>query len=157
MKLIAPFFIAALLLSDLAWACSAPVKPDIASLDSYDQIFIGEVVSVHLTEFDRLRTEEIASNDGTRSAYVGWGGSTHEHEVTVLVSQVFAGEPETRTVMRISGCGVPLPETAADEGIFFVTADGGVVPVYRSQKFYYTDWVLKVALHFWKPSQNDVQ
>lgn len=131
-----------------AHGCTVPTRPFESELPSYSQVYVGHVVSVHLTEYEKLLRESLGSD---RQGEVGlyFGSSPLEHEVKVVVTQRMKGSPAEIVTLKLRGCSVPVPQVG-EQGIFFVQGSGRVIPVYSSQQFWFTEWVMKATEHYRK-------
>jgi hypothetical protein len=145
MKVLAVAFTAvALVAARQALACSIPHVPSESMLSSYSQIFVGDVVAVHLVEYERERLREIAEG-AERQVNTHRFGVTLDHSVRVLVTHSLKGTPEPITELLIGGCGVPVPQ-AGEPGLFFVPSDGRVAVVYQSDHRF-SEWLIKATKH----------
>ena len=134
------------LVTSQAHGCSAPARPFESEFASYSQVYVGQVVSVHLTEYERRLRESLGS-DSPGDVGLYFGSSSLEHEVKAVVTQRLKGSPPETVTVTLGGCGVFIPQVG-EQGIFFVSERGLVVPVYANQKFWFTQWVMKATEYY---------
>ena len=129
-----------------AAACSVPPRPFESEFPNYKQVFVGHVVAIHLTEYEKSLRHRIesGSDDGVGTYF---GSSALEHEVRVVVSHRLKGTVQDTMTMKLSGCGITLPQPG-DEGIFFVNSGGGIIPVYMSERFWFSEWLFKATKYY---------
>lgn len=127
-----------------ARACSVPHAPFDSMLPSYTQLFVGDVVAVHLVEYERERLREIAEGSEQR-INTHRAGVTLDHSVRVLVTHSLRGSPESIVELLIGGCGVPIPQVG-EPGLFFVPSEGRVAVVYQSDRRF-SEWLIKATKH----------
>lgn len=109
-------FILLLLVSVPCTACTRRHLPDASELDRYSKVFTGRVAGVEIVQGDW-----------------SFGGWSERHNLYIQVESVFKGEVLAMVTLKsVHGCALPIPLVDQD-GIFFVTVDGLIEPVYRSE------------------------
>ena len=129
-------------------ACPALTRP-FQDLDKYENIFIGEVVGVHLTEYQHEMIKGLREDENYRF----WSDSTLEHTVTVLPQRLKKGRASEVETLTISGCGVPIPSLRM-KGLFFVQKDGRTHVLYQTDYFGYEDYLEKVGTYYLSKKQQ---
>lgn len=137
-----------LLWGQFSFACSADKKPSM-DFDEYESIFIGQVVGVHLNEFQDKTIS--ALREGKDHASFA-GGSTPEYTVTVIPHRLYKGNAFEVETMKVSGCAVTIP-TTLQRGLFFIQPDKEVFALYSSDYYDYEDYLVK-ASEYWRSQKQ---
>jgi len=140
-KLIVMFML--LQFSQFSYACLPDTKPSL-NFEEYESIFIGQVVGVHLNEYQDKTI--IALREGKDYASFA-GASTPEYTVTVIPYRLYKGHASEVETLKISGCDVSVP-TTLQRGIFFIQPDEEGFVLYSSDYYDYEDYLGK-AFEYW--------
>ncbi len=142
LKLIVAYIL--LLSCEFSFACLPDTKPSL-NFEEYESIFIGQVVGIHLNEYQDKTIS--ALREGKDHASFP-GGSTPEYTVTVIPHRLFKGQAFEVETLKISGCDVTVP-TTLQRGVFFIQPDKEVFVLYSSDYYDYEDYLVK-ASEYWR-------
>ena len=131
-----------LLISTPAIACRAKQKPDEKKLDSYKLVFSGEVLGVQLSEYEDA-LKKCDKDKKLDACPIDVWDTTEVHEVTVFADKIFRGDAPKIATLKIGGCGMEIPRVH-QYGLFFVSDDGFVIPLYDDEGQYYWYWFYKL-------------
>ena len=130
-----------------AEACLGRLLPD-KSLERYKNVFIGQVVGIELVEYKEKRIKELRGEDNLSYSV----GVTMDYIVKVLPERLRKGTANEVEMLKIGGCGVPIP-VVPQVGIFFVEPDGTADVIYNDQSFNYEDYV-EAAWDYYKQKRE---
>ncbi len=146
LKLIVMYML--LLCSQFSFACLPDTKPSL-NFEEYESIFIGQVVGIHLNEYQDKTISALREGKDYASFP---GGSTPEYTVTVIPHRLFKGNAFEVETMKISGCAVTVP-TTLQRGIFFIQSDEEDFALYSSDYHDYEDYLVK-ASEYWRSQKQ---
>jgi len=139
-------FIAAsilLLAYNFSLGCLPDKKPSL-NFEAYESIYLGQVVGVHLNEYQEQTL--IALREGKE--YASFPTTTPEYTVTVIPHRLYKGQAYEVETLKIFGCDVSVPETL-QRGIFFIQPDKEVFVLYSHDYYSYEEYVSK-ASEYWR-------
>lgn len=134
--------------SQLSLACLPDTKPSL-NFEKYESIFIGQVVGIHLNEYQDKTVS--ALREGKKHASFP-GGTTPEYTVTVIPHRLYKGDASEVETMKISGCDVTIP-TTLQRGIFFIQPDDEVYVLYSNDYYDYEEYLTK-AFEYWSSQKQ---
>jgi len=131
-----------LLTSEFSLGCLPDKKPSL-NFEEYESIYLGQVVGVHLNEYQEQTL--IALRKGKK--YASFPSTTPEYTVTVIPHRLYKGQAYEVETLKIFGCDVSVPETL-QRGIFFIQPDKEVFVLYSNDYYYYEEYISK-AFEYW--------
>lgn len=148
LKLIAAYIL--LLSCEFSFACTPNTKPSL-NFEEYESIFIGQVVGIHLHEYQDKTVS--ALREGKDHASFP-GGSTPEYTVTIIPHRLFKGQVFEVETLKISGCDVTIP-AALQRGIFFIQPDKEVFVLYSNDYYDYEKYIAKTS-EYWRSQKQQL-
>ena len=146
LKLIVMFML--LQFSQFSFACLPDKKPTL-NFEEYESIFIGQVVGIHLNEYQDKTISALREGKDHASFPAG---STPEYTVTVIPHRLFKGHASEVEILKIYGCDVSVPSTL-QRGVFFIQPDEEVFVLYSSDYYDYEDYLVK-ASEYWRSQKQ---
>ncbi|MBD8528296.1 hypothetical protein [Pseudomarimonas arenosa] len=119
-------FLVCLLACSGAFACIGKISPRAEDLDTYESVFVAQVVGIRLSGYIEAREERGPDF---------WTDTTLPYDLEVLLLRSIKGEAEAKQHLEVGGCGVQIPR-AGESGIFAVTESGKVIALYESERGY---------------------
>jgi hypothetical protein len=118
-----------------AFGCSRAYTPDVYEDTDFVGVFLGEVSGVRLTAYEDFRLAQLQPRqvNGSDDELTGFYpiSATPQFEANTIVLERFVGTGKSVETLLLGGCLVPIPPLKA-RGLFFITLDGSVVPVFQS-------------------------
>ena len=130
-------FLVTLFTPDKVLACRVAKTPAWHPIEEYSEIYIAEVVGVHLTEREKQLEKYVAEG---QPDVIEVSAAAADHTVYLVLLENLKGTTSSKTTVSISGCAIRVP-ALSDRGIFFITNTGDVFPVYKSNIEQYEYWV----------------
>lgn len=131
-----------LLSSGFSLGCLPEKKPSL-DFDQYESIYIGQVVGIHLNEYQDKTIRALREG----KSFASFPDSTPEYTVTVIPHRLFKGRAFEVEELKLFGCDVAVPNIL-ERGIFFIQPDKEVFVLYSKDYYDYEDYVGK-AFEFW--------